>query len=84
MFLRLLFLAGIAATLIGCDGGDKEVSDFGTNNSPGSATISGEGLVGETLAAALSDPDGVQQNTVAYQWYGNGALSSAQMPRRTH
>ncbi len=73
MYLRLLFLAGIAAILIGCDGGDKEVSDFGTNNSPGSATISGVGLVGETLAAALSDPDGVQQNTVAYQWYGNGS-----------
>ena len=73
MYLRLLFLAGVAATLIGCDGGNREVSDFGTTNSPGSATISGVGLVGETLTATLSDPDGVQQNTVAYQWNGDGS-----------
>ena len=74
MFLRLLFLAGVAATLIGCDGGDNDVSDFGTNNSPGSATLSGEGLVGETLTVVLSDPDGVQRNSLAYQWVGDGAV----------
>jgi poly(beta-D-mannuronate) lyase len=71
MNLKLVLLAAIAATLIGCSGGDREVSDFGTNNSPGTATISGVGLVGETLTAVLSDPDGVQQNTVAYLWYGD-------------
>lgn len=74
MFLRLLFLAGVAATLIGCDGGDNDVSDFGTNNSPGTATLSGEGLVGETLTVVLSDPDGVQRNTLAYQWVGDGVV----------
>ncbi len=74
MFLRLLFLAGVAATLIGCDGGDRDdVSDFGTGNSPGSATISGVGLVGETLTSALSDPDGVREGTEIYQWYGDGS-----------
>ena len=71
MNLKQVLLVGVAATLIGCDGGDPKVSDFGTNNSPGSATISGNGLVGETLTAVLSDPDGVQQNTVSYLWYGN-------------
>ena len=74
MYLRLLVLAGVAATLIGCTGGDREVSDFGTNNSPGSATVSGVGLVGETLTAVLSDPDGIQQNTVSRQWYGDGSV----------
>ena len=73
MYLRLLFLAGVAATLIGCEGGDREVSDFGTNNSRGTATISGVGLVGETLTSVLSDRDGVQQATVSYQWYGDGS-----------
>ena len=71
MYLKVFFLTGIAAVLIGCEGGDREVSDFGTNNSPGTATISGNGAVGETLTAELSDPDGVQQNTVAYLWYGD-------------
>lgn len=78
MNLRLLFLVGVAATLIGCDGGDRKVSDFGTTNSPGTATISGVGLVGETLTAELSDPDGIQQGTVAYLWYGdNRAIAGA-------
>ncbi|MBT8101776.1 MAG: hypothetical protein KJO95_02340, partial [Gammaproteobacteria bacterium] len=73
MDLRLLLLAGLAAMLIGCEGGDREVSDFGTNNSPGTATVSGVGLVGETLTADFTDPDGVDFATVAYQWYGDGA-----------
>jgi len=78
MYLKLLFLAGVAATLVGCTGGDKEISDFGTTNSPGTATVSGVGLVGETLTVVLSDPDGVQQNTVSYQWYGdNSAIAGA-------
>lgn len=76
MNLKLLLLAGVAATLIGCGGGDREVSDFGTNNSSGSAVISGVGLVGETLTAVLSDPDGVQQNTVSHQWYADGSAIS--------
>lgn len=74
MFLRLLFLAGVAATLIGCDGGDRgDVSDFGNGNSPGSATISGVGLVGETLTSALSDSDGIRGGTESYQWYASGS-----------
>jgi len=74
MYLRLLFLAGVAATLIGCSGGDREVSDFGTTNSPGNASLSGVGLVGETLTVVLSDPDGVQRNTISYQWVGDGIV----------
>lgn len=78
MNLKLLLLTGVAAFLIGCDGGDREVSDFGTNNSSGSAVVTGVGLVGETLTAEVSDPDGVDQSTVAYQWYGDGvAISGA-------
>jgi poly(beta-D-mannuronate) lyase len=72
MYLKQILLTGVAVTLIGCDGGDPKISDFGTTNSPGIATIDGVGLVGETLTATLSDPDGIQQNTVAYQWNGNG------------
>ncbi len=72
MYLKQILLAGAAATLIGCAGGDPEVSDFGTTNSPGTATISGTGMVGETLTSSLSDPDGVQQDTVTYQWYADG------------
>ncbi|MDJ0711949.1 MAG: hypothetical protein QNJ14_16290 [Woeseiaceae bacterium] len=69
---KLILCTGVAAILIGCEGGDREISDFGTTNSPGTATISGTGLVGETLTSSVSDPDGVQQGTVAYQWYGDG------------
>ena len=72
MNLRLLILAGVAATMIGCSGGDREISDFGTTNSPGVATLSGIGLVGETLEVVLADPDGVQRNTVTYQWVASG------------
>jgi len=82
MYQRLLILAVAATTLIGCSGGDREVSDFGTTNSPGTATLSGVGLVGETLEVVLADPDGVQRNTVTYQWVGDsnviaGAVSSS-------
>ena len=72
MNIKLIVLAGIVAALVGCTGGDRKVSDFGNSNTPGTATISGTGLVGETLTASLSDPDGIQQNTVAYQWNGDG------------
>ena len=72
MYLKQILIVGVAAALIGCEGGDREVSDFGTTNSPGTATISGTGLVGETLTSVLSDSDGIQQNTVAYQWSGDG------------
>ena len=75
---KLILLAGVAAFLIGCDGGDRKVSDFGTTNTPGTATISGNGLVGETLSAELADPDGVQQSSVAYLWYAdNRAIAGA-------
>jgi poly(beta-D-mannuronate) lyase len=71
MYTKLLLLAAVAAMLIGCDGGDRKVSDFGASNSPGSATVSGGSLVGDTLSAVLSDPDGVQQGTVSHQWYAD-------------
>ncbi len=75
---KLILLAGVATILIGCDGGDRKVSDFGTTNTPGTATISGNGLVGETLSAELADPDGVQQSSVAYLWYAdNRAIAGA-------
>ena len=78
MYTKLLLLAAVAAMLIGCDGGDRKVSDFGTSNSPGSATVSGGSLVGDTLSAVLSDPDGVQQGTVSHQWYAdNSAIAGA-------
>ena len=74
MYLRLLLLAAIGVTMVGCRGGDREVSDFGTTNSPGTATLSGEGLVGETLSVVLADPDGVQRSTLSYQWVGDGMV----------
>ena len=78
MYSKLILLTVVTATLIGCKGGEREVSDFGTTNSPGIATISGVGLVGETLTATLADADGVQQNTVSYLWYGdNVAIAGA-------
>ncbi len=70
---KLILMTVFAAALAGCSGGDREVSDFGTTNSPGTATISGTGLVDETLTADLTDPDGVQDSTVSYQWYGNNS-----------
>ena len=78
MYSKQILLVGVAAIVVGCSGGDPEVSDFATDNSPGTATISGIGLVGETLTAVLNDPDGVQSNTVSYLWYGdNVAIAGA-------
>ena len=36
---KLILLTGVAALLIGCEGGDRKVSDFGTTNSPGTETV---------------------------------------------
>ena len=38
----------------------------------GSVTISGTAKIGETLTATVTDPDGVEESTIRYQWLANG------------
>ncbi|MGB5258515.1 MAG: VCBS domain-containing protein [Woeseiaceae bacterium] len=67
---KIFLFAVLFATLVGC-GSDRD----GTALAPGSngiASISGEAVVGGTLAAAISDPEGVQSGTESYQWFSNG------------
>ena len=43
----------------------------GSGNHAGSVAIKGEAKVGNTLTAEVSDRDGVPENGVTYQWFGN-------------
>ena len=66
MCVALLFV------LSGC-GSDRDGSSL-VRDSNGVASVSGEAVVGETLAASVADDDGVQADTDSYQWYADGEL----------
>ena len=69
---QLFALGAIAVALSGCS------SDETNTNAPGSVSISGTPVAGETLTASVSDADGVDTSNVAYQWLVNNVpLSSA-------
>ena len=71
---RTLVVATTASVLIACseEPGPGYVPTPSITNSEGRVTISGTPLVGSTLTADISDPDGATSN-VAYTWSANSA-----------
>ncbi|MEO1594779.1 MAG: VCBS domain-containing protein [Pseudomonadota bacterium] len=74
MRLKTILVAGLLTLVVGC-GSDRDSVPL-VQSSNGSASISGEAVVGGTVSASVSDPDGVQSGTESYQWYSNGELIS--------
>ncbi|WP_229804997.1 VCBS domain-containing protein [Alteromonas halophila] len=62
----------LSLALYGCGGSDAP------ENQPGSVTLSGEAIAGETLTATVDDPDGFDPSGVSYQWLANGIPLSDQ------
>lgn len=76
MNYRDILFAGLIMTLIGCGSSRDEVPLVEGSN--GVVSISGAAVVGETLSAAISDPDGLESGSESYQWYSDGeAISDA-------
>ena len=67
---RLFLCTVVFAALVGCSS-DRDSIPL-VQGSNGVASISGVAVVGDTLSASVSDPDGVQPGTESYQWYSNG------------
>ena len=59
-------LSILSLTLYGCGGSDAP------ENQPGSVTLSGNAIAGETLSASVEDADGFDASAVSYQWLANG------------
>ena len=70
MNIKVLLFAVLFTTLVGC-GSDRDSVPL-VQGSNGVASLSGEAVVGETLSASISDPDGVQSGSESYQWFSNG------------
>jgi VCBS repeat-containing protein len=71
---KVLLVSLLSAFIVGCGSGRSSIDPVANSN--GSASISGETVVGQTLSASVSDPDGVEAGTDTYQWYSNGAAIS--------
>ncbi|MEO0973853.1 MAG: VCBS domain-containing protein, partial [Pseudomonadota bacterium] len=67
---RVFLCAVLLAVLVGCSNDRDSLALVEGGN--GSASIDGEAVVGATLSAAISDPEGVVSGTESYQWYSNG------------
>ncbi|MBV1909612.1 MAG: hypothetical protein KUG78_09845 [Kangiellaceae bacterium] len=74
MNYRVFFYAALIMTLVGCGSSRDEVPLVEGSN--GVVSISGEAVVGETLSATISDPDGLESGTDSYQWYSDGDIIS--------
>ena len=73
MKLKVVFLTALLSTaLVGC-GSDRSSTAL-VQASNGAASLSGQAIVGQTLSASVTDPDGVQAGTESYQWSSNGEL----------
>ncbi|MEM8981844.1 MAG: VCBS domain-containing protein [Pseudomonadota bacterium] len=62
----------LLAVLGGCGSDRDSVPLVPASN--GVASISGDAVVGGTVAASVTDPEGVQAGTESYQWYSDGVL----------
>ncbi len=74
MYYKIIFCAGLLLTLVGCGSGRDGVPLVENGN--GAVSINGEAVVGQSLSASISDPDGVQAGSESYQWYSNGSAIS--------
>jgi VCBS repeat-containing protein len=71
---KFLLIAVLLTTLVGC-GSDRDETAL-VPGSNGVASLSGDAVVGETLSASVTDPDGVQSGSESYQWFSDGDLIS--------
>ena len=69
---KFLMFAVLATALVGCSSDRDSIPVVQGSN--GAASISGDAVVGGTLSASVTDPDGVQSGSESYQWYSNGEL----------
>ena len=58
---KVLLVSLLSAFIVGCGSGRSSIDPVANSN--GSASISGETVVGQTLSASVSDPDGVEAGT---------------------
>ncbi|MEM9386909.1 MAG: VCBS domain-containing protein [Pseudomonadota bacterium] len=72
MIHRLFVCAALATTLIGCSSDRDSLTRVPGSN--GVASISGAAVVGATLTAGITDPEGVEAGSDSYQWYADGVL----------
>ena len=72
MSFRIIIYAALIATLAGC-GSDRDSIPL-VRDSDGTVSISGAAVVGESLSASISDPDGIETGTESYQWFSDGDL----------
>ena len=66
---KVLLIAVLFTTLVGC-GSDRDGTSL-VQGSNGVASLSGEAVVGETLSASITDPEGVQPGSESYQWFSD-------------
>lgn len=64
----------LCAALVGC-GSDRDSTGLAPGSN-GVANLSGDAVVGGTLSASVSDPDGIQSGSESYQWFSDGDLIS--------
>ena len=69
---NLLAYTTACIVLAGCGSSDAP------ENSPGSVTLSGTAVAGETLSATVDDADGFDPATVSYQWLANDIALAGQ------
>ena len=67
---KVFFGAALLATLVGCSSGRDSIPLVQAPN--GTASISGDAVVGGTLSASVTDPDGVESGSESYQWVSDG------------
>ena len=70
MSRKVFLCAVVVAVLAGCSSDRDNIPLVQGSN--GAASISGNAVVGQTLSASISDPDGIQAGTESYQWYSDG------------
>jgi hypothetical protein len=69
--IKMATLCTLALAISAC-------GDGATTNNPGSVTISGTALEGQTMSATVSDPDGIFESSLTYQWRsGNSPIAGA-------
>ncbi len=70
MNYKVFLYAVLFATLVGCGSSRDDTALVQASN--GVASLSGNAVVGQTLSASVSDPEGVEAGTESYQWLSDG------------
>ncbi|MFK8016995.1 MAG: hypothetical protein AB8G17_16330, partial [Gammaproteobacteria bacterium] len=70
MKFKVFLFAALTTALVACSS-DREGTPL-VESSNGVASLSGEAVVGQTLTASVTDPDGGQAGSESYQWLSDG------------